>query len=128
MDEELEKIRAKKLEMLKKKMEYKGPVVVTDADFDEVIKNNDFVIVDFWAPWCGPCRIVEPILEEIGKKYAGMVTIAKLNVDENQKTAARFGVMGIPTMIFFKAGQMVERIVGAAPKGRIENAIMRHME
>lgn len=90
---------------------------ITDGDFDgEVIKSKIPVLVDFWAPWCGPCRAVGPILEEIAPAYAGKLKIGKVNVDENQDTPSKFGIMNIPTMIFFKNGQEADRIIGAMGK------------
>ena len=96
---------------------------VTDADFQaEVLENDKAVLVDFWAPWCGPCRIIAPSLEEIAGEREDL-RIVKLNVDDNQQTAAQFGVMSIPTMILFKNGQAVHQIVGALPKPRIEQQL-----
>lgn len=92
---------------------------VTDANFQaEVIESDTPVLVDFWAPWCGPCRVVGPVLEEIASERED-VRIVKLNVDENQQTAAQYGVMSIPTMIIFKAGQPAKQIVGAYPKKKL---------
>jgi thioredoxin 1 len=92
---------------------------VTDANFQaEVIEAPEPVLVDFWAPWCGPCRLVAPVLEEIASERSD-VRIVKLNVDENQQTAAKYGVMSIPTMILFKNGQAAETIIGALPKPRL---------
>ena len=93
---------------------------VTDTNFQaEVIESDKPVLVDFWAPWCGPCRVVGPVLEEIASERDDL-RIVKLNVDENQQTAAAFQVMSIPTMILFKAGQPVKKIVGAYPKKKLQ--------
>ena len=92
-------------------------LTITDKSFDtDVIKSSLPVLVDFWAEWCGPCRIVGPILEEIAPSYANRLKIGKVNVDNNQDSPAKFGVMNIPTMILFKSGKEVERIVGAMNK------------
>ncbi len=93
---------------------------VTDATFDEVIGSSDeAVIVDFWAEWCGPCKMIAPILDEIAEEQAGKVKVVKLNVDENQDTARRFDVMSIPTLIVFKDGQPAKKMIGAKGKGAL---------
>jgi thioredoxin 1 len=91
-------------------------VTVTDANFEEAVGGDKAVLVDFWAEWCGPCRMVAPVLEEIGKEYPDRITIAKLNVDENPSIAATYDVMSIPTMIVFQQGVEKKRIVGSRPK------------
>ena len=97
---------------------------VTDATFDQaVLKASGPVVVDFWAEWCGPCRMISPALEEISNSLNGKVTILKLNVDENPATAAKYGVMSIPTLMLFKGGQLASRQVGAAPKQKLEQWI-----
>ena len=97
---------------------------VTDATFDQdVLKASGPVVVDFWAEWCGPCRMIAPALEEISKTLGDKVKILKLNVDENPGTAAKFGIMSIPTLMLFKGGQLASRQVGAAPKQKLEQWI-----
>lgn len=93
---------------------------VTDGDFDQQILKSDVpALVDFWAAWCGPCRIVGPVMEELAAEFAGKVKIAKLNVDENKETPRVYGVRGIPTLMLFKDGKQVDQIVGAVPKSKI---------
>jgi thioredoxin 1 len=97
---------------------------VTDASFDsDVLGSNDPVVVDFWAEWCGPCRMISPALEEIASEMNGKVKIAKLNIDENPQTAVKYGVRSIPTLILFKNGEPTAMQVGAAPKGRLSDWI-----
>ncbi len=96
------------------------PIEITDANFvDEVEKSDVPVLIDFWAVWCSPCRMIAPIVEELAGEYAGKVKIGKMDVDHNQATAARFGIRGIPTLMIFKDGKMVDQIVGVVPKGHI---------
>jgi len=103
------------------------PIHVTDADFDRVVKENAYVIVDFWAEWCGPCKAIAPMIEDLAKKYAGKVVFAKINSDENQTKFQEFGVMGIPTLLFFKGGKLVDQVIGAMPKGPFEQRIVKHL-
>jgi thioredoxin 1 len=101
---------------------------VTDTNFDsEVTNKSGTVLVDFWAEWCGPCRALGPKLEEIASEMASKVTVAKVNVDENPTTAAKFGVRSIPTMILFKDGRAVDQLVGNLPKDAILEAISKHV-
>ena len=102
---------------------------VSDASFEgDVLKSSTPVLVDYWAEWCGPCKMIAPILDEVAGSYQGKLTIAKMNVDENREVPARFGIRGIPTLMLFKGGQVVERIVGAQPKERILAQVMPHLE
>ena len=96
----------------------------TDENFDsEVIKSDTPVLVDFWAPWCGPCKMIAPIVEEISSEYDGRLKVGKVNTDDNQKVASDYGVMSIPTLMIFKGGEVVERIIGAQPKGALTTKI-----
>jgi thioredoxin 1 len=98
------------------------PIHVTDADFDEKVLNAELpVLVDFWAPWCGPCRMVGPVVERIAKERDGALTVAKLNTDENPMIAGRYGIRSIPTLVVFHKGQPVEGTVGAVPYGPLDN-------
>ena len=97
---------------------------VSDANFgEEVLSSKEPVLVDFWAEWCGPCRAIAPVLEELSSELQGKVKIVKLNVDENPATAAKFGIMSIPTLMIFKNGQLASRQTGAAPKQKLEQWI-----
>jgi len=96
----------------------------TSATWDqEVLKSSTLVLVDFWAVWCGPCRMVAPIVEEISKEYAGKLKVMKLNTDENPDVASRYKIMGIPTLMFFKNGERVDQVVGAVPKAQLKTKV-----
>ena len=133
MNDELDEIRKRKTEQLKKQYMTGGrnmdenlpntPLTITDADIDEAIKKYDTIVVDCWAPWCGPCRIVAPVIEELAKEMQGKVVFGKLNVDENPTTSAKHQIMSIPTLLVFKNGNLVDRLVGAFPKEELKKKL-----
>ena len=101
--------------------------MLTDATFDKVVGQSEQpVLVDFWAPWCGPCRMIAPAVEQLAREFAGRATVAKLNIDENPRTADRYGIRSIPTLYIFRRGQVVERLVGAQPASALRQALARH--
>ncbi len=104
-----------------------GVLNLTDATFDEALKDATPILVDFWAEWCGPCRMIAPILEELATEYAGKVRIAKVNVDENADVARRFKVRSIPNLLLFKGGTQIGQIVGAQPKGDLKAKIDNYL-
>lgn len=101
---------------------------INDADFESVVVNSNIpVLLDFWAPWCGPCKMIAPVLDELVPEFAGKVKIVKMNVDDNQATPAQFGVRSIPTLLLIKNGQVVATQVGALPKTQLANFINQHI-
>jgi len=98
-------------------------LTLTDADFDAQVSAQPLMVVDFWAEWCGPCRMIAPVLEELASQYSDRMTVGKLNVDENRQTTARFGVRSIPTLMFFRDGNRVDQVIGAHPKDTIKAKI-----
>jgi len=127
--DELEEIRKRKLDEMSKKYIKRGinmeenqpntPLKITDADFDENVKKYETIVIDCWAPWCGPCRMVGPIIEELAKEMQGKIVFGKLNVDENQATSMKHQIMSIPTMLIFKNGELIDKIIGAMPKDEL---------
>lgn len=104
-----------------------GPLEITDANFADEIEGADgLAMVDFWAEWCGPCRIVGPVVDALAQEYSGRVTIGKLDVDANPQTAFRFNVRSIPSIIFFRDGEVVDTLVGAHPRDSLERKILEH--
>ena len=103
-------------------------VAVTDADFEQQVEQNDkLTVVDFWATWCGPCRMIAPILDQLAADYKDQVKVTKLDVDANIKTSSRFNVRSIPTLLFFKDGRVVDQTVGALPKELIKSFVAKHV-
>ena len=101
---------------------------INDADFESIVVNSDIpVLLDFWAPWCGPCKMIAPVLDELAPEFAGKVKIVKMNVDDNQTTPAQFGVRSIPTLLLIKNGQVVATQVGSLPKTQLANFINQHI-
>ena len=103
------------------------PVEVTDATFEEVTENHPLVVIDCWAPWCGPCQIVAPVIEELSGNYANKILFGKLNVDENPEINAQYEIMSIPTLLVFKNRKLVDRIIGAMPRQMLEQRIIHHL-
>jgi thioredoxin 1 len=133
-DEQLEAIKQKKLAELQKEATTKAmmsaltePIVLTDSNFASEVKKYPLMIVDFWAPWCGPCRMVSPIIEQLAREYSGRVAFGKVNVDENQRIAASFGIQSIPTLMIFKVGKAVDVMIGAMPKAQIETKLKQQL-
>jgi len=131
-DLELKRVREKKLRRLTELKEKEQemivePVHVTDSNFNEIVNKHSLALIDCWAPWCGPCLALTPTIEKLAEEYAGKVFIGKLNVDENLKTAERFQIFSIPTMLIMKNGKEVDRIVGLVPKNHVDAVLRKHL-
>ena len=137
MHDELEEIRKRKLQQYKKKFMSGGnknmsenmpntPLEITDADFDDAVKKYKTIVIDCWAPWCGPCRMVGPVIDELAKEMQGTIVFGKLNVDENPSVSMKHQIMSIPTLLVFKNGNLVDRFVGAYPKEELKRKLEVH--
>ncbi|MCK5292407.1 MAG: thioredoxin [Thermoplasmata archaeon] len=134
-DPELERIREEKLKRMRESMSEEqgssswpsGPVEVTDSSFDDFVNKYEVSVIDCWAPWCGPCKMIAPIVEELAQEYKGQIAFGKLNTDENQAISLRYHVMSIPTLLVFKDGELADQIVGAMPKVMLETEIKKHL-
>jgi len=133
VDVELDEIRArKKLELMTKmKKNDSGagasPIALDDAHFNEAVQKHHLMLIDCWADWCGPCKMIAPVIDELARDYDDRLLVGKLNVDENPETATRFGIMSIPTLLIMKNGEEVDRIIGAVPKQLIEEKLKKHL-
>ena len=138
MDDELKQLRIKKIEQLKNKYikTDRGikmtempntPIQISDADINEQISNYETLVIDCWAPWCGPCRTLSPVIDELAKELQGQVVFGKLNVDENMQTSAKYQIMSIPSLLIFKKGELVDTIVGAMPKPMLKAKLALYM-
>ena len=137
-DEDLEKIKRKKLEEMMRRISDRTeeklpsqasdkPVDLTDATFTKFVDDSSLSVIDCWAPWCGPCHMVSPIIEELAREYAGKISFGKLNMDNNQGVAAQYGIRSIPTLLVFKHGKLVDQIIGAMPRRMLEPRIISHL-
>ena len=134
-DSEIQQIREKKLvEMMQRaRVQLQSakddgrPIILSDASFSSAISKYPLMVVDFWAAWCGPCRSVAPIIEQLAKEYSGRVTFGKLNVDENPLTSEEFQVESIPTLLIFRNGEAVDGVIGAVPRHQLEAKIKSHL-
>ncbi len=124
--DELEAIRQKKMERLQT-MTSGEVLILDDNNLAEIVREHPFVVLDCWAEWCGPCKMVAPVIEQLATEYAGRITFAKLNIDENMGTAMKYQISAIPTMLVFRNGEMAGQIIGALPKNHIEQKLQEFM-
>ena len=132
-DEEILEIKQRKLREMQKMATMRStmnsitkPIVLTDLNFREEISKYPIMLIDFWAPWCGPCRMISPIIEQLASEYSGRVVFGKLNIDENQMVSQSFGIQSIPTMMILKNSRVVDILVGALSKAQIETKLRQH--
>ncbi|MFW6110858.1 MAG: thioredoxin [Thermoproteota archaeon] len=129
-DEELERIKQRKKEQMLTDQDDNPavePLKLTGDNLEETVQENPLVVVDCWAPWCAPCRMIAPILDELAKDYAGKIVFGKLNVDENKEAATQYQIRSIPALLVFKDGKLIDRIVGAMSREKLEPKITRHL-
>lgn len=137
-DRELERIKRRKMVEWLRKMRSAAepsrevsarsrPIELSDENIGSVVESHPLVVVDCWAPWCAPCRMIAPVIEELAEDYAGKILFGKLNVDENPRTAIKYQIMSIPTLLIFKNGRLIDRIIGAMPRRMLEPRITRHL-
>lgn len=134
-DEELKIINEKRMKKLQQIMNekellknIKDPLNLDDSNFFQTISKFPLLLVDFWAPWCGPCRMMSPLIDQIGKEYMGKLVVGKVNVDENPTISRQFGISSIPILILFKKGQAVNKIIGSVSKNKIDEMVRMHLE
>ena len=134
-DEELKIINEKRMKKLQQIMNekellknIKDPLNLDDSNFFQTISKFPLLLVDFWAPWCGPCRMMSPLIDQIGKEYMGNLVVGKVNVDENPTISRQFGISSIPTLILFKKGQAVNKVIGSVSKNKIDEMVRMHLE
>ena len=127
MDDELQRLREERLRELEARIQggRGGVIEITDGTFQDTVSRHPFLVVDLWADWCGPCRMVAPVIEDLARDFAGRVTFGKCDVDQNRVIAAQFSVTAIPTLLFFANGALIDRVVGALPKEAVRARVMR---
>ena len=127
VDDDLQRLREERLRELEARIQggTGGVIEVVDDRFQEIVREHSFLVVDVWAEWCGPCRMVAPVIEDLARDFAGRVTFGKCNVDQNPTPASSFSITAIPTLLFFANGMLVDRVVGALPKEAIKARVMR---
>ena len=133
-DEEIEAIKQRKMAELQKALasntamaSIKEPITLTDSNFKNEVSKYPILLIDFWAPWCGPCKMISPIIEQLAREYTGKVVFGKVNIDENRMITQSFGIQSIPTMIIFKNGKAVDIVVGAIPKAQLETRLHQQL-